>query len=62
MLFLLAFAVVVQTLPEIANALLQWAFGYVREGEGVKADGFVVARAIFQCAAFSQCPNNMKPG
>ena len=51
MLLLLAFAVGVQMLPEVADALLQGAFGKIGEGERVEAASFVVSRIIAKTQA-----------
>jgi hypothetical protein len=51
MQLLLALAVRVQALAEVADALLQFPFFEGGEGKGFEADRFVVAWAIFQCAA-----------
>jgi hypothetical protein len=56
---LLALAVRVQTLAEIADALLEGAFFQRGEGEGIEADGFVVAWAVFKRATASKCPCDM---
>ena len=56
-LLLLAFAVGVQTLPEVADALLQWAFGKVGEGEGVEAGAISPSWPILKGSSCFECPN-----
>ena len=60
MLLLLAFAVGIQTLAERSDALLQWAFGKVGEGEGVEAGRFYINWAILKTRANGQRPIYVK--
>ena len=57
MRFLLALAVRVQPLAEVADALLECSLFERGEGEGFETDGFVVARSIFERAATSMRPS-----
>ena len=62
MRFLLALAVRVQPLAEVADALLECSLFERGEGKGVEAAGVVVAWTIFESSTASKRPCDVKAG
>ena len=56
---LLALAMGVEALAEVADFLLQRDFGEGWEGVWIKTDAFVVSWAVFECSSPCQTPRDM---